>query len=438
MPVGSLTPATSYTDADAVAAAKADGDIADAISEKHAQDTDQGLDTGGASASTAADVKDAVDSEHAQGTDQGLDTGGPSAVTAAEAKSAFDSKHTQDTDQALDTGGVNEVTAAQVKSAIDLSHTQGTDQGLDTGGPNAVTAAQAKNASDFSHAQDTDQGLDTGGPSAVTAAEVKSSVNHSLGNGSDHADVSSNSASISALGTASSADIGSSTGDVPVLEDINGSPGLPAVDGSQLTGLDRCIYEVSYPFDESESWTKTENPPDSTVTVSGGVVTLYHKDNGEATLPEYFSTDYETGGFLCELTGYIDRTSDLNDTRIGIGLKDAQGSLKYLRFDFIRNNVGQNQVLASSAAWWNATNVAFSAGWARIRYCQNVATYWYCDNALESPPDEDEWILADRREVLTTNALRGVKPYLKGFSTDGSNSAEGTVQSVTYSSIRWL
>lgn len=38
--------------------------VADAISKKHTQGTDQGLDTGGANASTAADVKDAVTKKH--------------------------------------------------------------------------------------------------------------------------------------------------------------------------------------------------------------------------------------------------------------------------------------------------------------------------------------------------------------------------------------
>lgn len=44
---------------------KTDIDIADAISKKHTQGTDQGLDTGGANAVTVADVKDAVTKKHA-------------------------------------------------------------------------------------------------------------------------------------------------------------------------------------------------------------------------------------------------------------------------------------------------------------------------------------------------------------------------------------
>jgi len=55
-----------YTDIEAVAAAKSDADVASAISLKHTQGTDQGLDTGGVNAVVVADVKDAVDKKHAQ------------------------------------------------------------------------------------------------------------------------------------------------------------------------------------------------------------------------------------------------------------------------------------------------------------------------------------------------------------------------------------
>jgi hypothetical protein len=39
------------------------------------------------------------------------------------------------------------------------------------------------------------------------------------------------------LGTASAEDVGTATGDVVQLVDVGGSPGLPVVDGSQLTGI---------------------------------------------------------------------------------------------------------------------------------------------------------------------------------------------------------
>ena len=42
---------------------------------------------------------------------------------------------------------------------------------------------------------------------------------------------------IDELGTAALEDVGTTIGDVVQLEDVGGSPGLPAVDGSQLTGI---------------------------------------------------------------------------------------------------------------------------------------------------------------------------------------------------------
>jgi len=61
-----------YTDEDAVAAAKADTDIADAIDKKHSNSLD-----------------------HAQGTDQVLDDGGENEVGVVDIKSAVDLKHAQ-------------------------------------------------------------------------------------------------------------------------------------------------------------------------------------------------------------------------------------------------------------------------------------------------------------------------------------------------------
>ena len=47
------------------------------------------------------------------------------------------------------------------------------------------------------------------------------------------------------LGTASAEDVGTAIGDVVQLEDVGGSPALPAVDGSQLTGLAVEINDLS-------------------------------------------------------------------------------------------------------------------------------------------------------------------------------------------------
>jgi hypothetical protein len=53
----------------ALATVKADSQVASAISSKHTQGTDQGLDTGGVNAVVVADVKDAVSKKHSPGSD---------------------------------------------------------------------------------------------------------------------------------------------------------------------------------------------------------------------------------------------------------------------------------------------------------------------------------------------------------------------------------
>ncbi len=47
------------------------------------------------------------------------------------------------------------------------------------------------------------------------------------------------------LGTAAFQDVGTATGNVPQLEDVSGSPGLPAVDGSQLTNVGQGLELLS-------------------------------------------------------------------------------------------------------------------------------------------------------------------------------------------------
>lgn len=48
------------------------------------------------------------------------------------------------------------------------------------------------------------------------------------------------------LGTAAVEDVGTAIGDVVQLEDVGGNPGLPAVDGSQLTGIAFNADDISY------------------------------------------------------------------------------------------------------------------------------------------------------------------------------------------------
>ena len=99
---------------------------------------------------TQADVDDAVSDKHATGTDQGLDTGGTNAVTAAEVKSAVDLKHSNATDHANTLDHSNSLDHANTLDHSNAAdHTQGTDTGLDTGGANPVTAATIKGVTDL-------------------------------------------------------------------------------------------------------------------------------------------------------------------------------------------------------------------------------------------------------------------------------------------------
>lgn len=61
----------------------------------------------GKPSSTPANIDDAVTKKHTQGTDQGLDTGGINATTAADVKDAVSKKHTQNTDLYLATAVTN-------------------------------------------------------------------------------------------------------------------------------------------------------------------------------------------------------------------------------------------------------------------------------------------------------------------------------------------
>ncbi len=47
------------------------------------------------------------------------------------------------------------------------------------------------------------------------------------------------------LGTAANKNFGTATGELVELQDVNGTPGLPAVDGSQLTGID-ALFEIVF------------------------------------------------------------------------------------------------------------------------------------------------------------------------------------------------
>jgi hypothetical protein len=78
---------------------------------------------------TDAEAASAVSLKHTQGTDQGLDTGGANAVTAAQAKAGY--THSGVAHAPSDAVALATVKAdADIASAISLKHTQGTDTAL--------------------------------------------------------------------------------------------------------------------------------------------------------------------------------------------------------------------------------------------------------------------------------------------------------------------
>lgn len=113
--------------------------------------------------SLVANIDDAVSKRHTQGTDQGLDTGGPNAVTAAQAKAGYthsgitsgNPHNVSKSDVGL--GNVDNVSEAtiisDVKADTDITdtiskkHTQNSDTKLDEGGQNEISAAQLKELS---------------------------------------------------------------------------------------------------------------------------------------------------------------------------------------------------------------------------------------------------------------------------------------------------
>lgn len=96
--------------------------------------------------SLVADIDDAVSKRHTQGTDQGLDTGGANAVTAAQAKAGY--THSQIVHAPSDAVSLSTVKAdSDVADTISKKHIQNTDTKLDEGGANEISAAQLKELS---------------------------------------------------------------------------------------------------------------------------------------------------------------------------------------------------------------------------------------------------------------------------------------------------
>lgn len=139
-----------------VKATNTDANVSDAVTKRHTQGTDQGLDTGGANASTAANVKSAVDLRHnavTLATDHGLSLstqvlamGTPSTLTAATTNAVTTTTHTHSvTGFATGAGsasGANSVDITLATSADVLLALTGQALSLDTQTANYIFAGR--------------------------------------------------------------------------------------------------------------------------------------------------------------------------------------------------------------------------------------------------------------------------------------------------------
>lgn len=93
--------------------------------------------------SSVSNIDDAVSKKHSQGTDQGLDTGGPNAVTASQAKSGY--SHSQSAHAPSDAVSLATVKGdTDISDAISKKHSQNTDTILSQGNANEISASSIK------------------------------------------------------------------------------------------------------------------------------------------------------------------------------------------------------------------------------------------------------------------------------------------------------
>jgi hypothetical protein len=169
------------------------------------------------------------------------------------------------------------------------------------------------------------------------------------------------------LGTASAEDIGTTIGDVVQLEDVGGSAALPAVDGSQLTGLnidsvgdlgdvtittpaagDALIYD-----DVSSEW---QNQALATVATTGA----YSDLSGAPTLGTASALDVGTSANnVVQLNGSAQLPAVDGSLLTGITADVSTASIGALA-DVTITSASSNQVLKYDGADWVNSSVAYA------------------------------------------------------------------------------
>jgi trimeric autotransporter adhesin len=169
------------------------------------------------------------------------------------------------------------------------------------------------------------------------------------------------------LGTASAEDVGTTIGDVVQLEDVGGSAALPAVDGSQLTGLnidsvgdlgdvtittpaagDALIYD-----DVSSEW---QNQALATVATTGA----YSDLSGAPTLGTASALDVGTSANnVVQLNGSAQLPAVDGSLLTGITADVSTASIGALA-DVTITSASSNQVLKYDGADWVNSSVAYA------------------------------------------------------------------------------
>jgi hypothetical protein len=219
------------------------------------------------------------------------------------------------------------------------------------------------------------------------------------------------------LGTASAEDVGTTIGDVVQLEDVGGSAALPAVDGSQLTGLnidsvgdlgdvtittpaagDALIYD-----DVSSEW---QNQALATVATSGSYADL----SNTPTLGTASAEDVGTSaGNVVQLNGSAQLPAVDGSLLTGITADVSTASIGAL-VDVTITSASSNQVLKYDGSDWVNTSVAYSEVTGTPTLA-TVATSGSYSDLLNKP-------------TFATVATSGAYSDLTGKPTLGTASAE--------------